>query len=137
MANSNTMEAAEHPVDPDDGWSIARSRGQARRPLERLLLGAAPRGRDVSLLHARLARLEAQTAELQNSLAAEPQSSGHLLFLPTSDGYAIVEAGEQPPPAEQLLILNEGCYRIHRIGRSPFPNDRRPCLYLERDAAHS
>ncbi len=56
-----------------------------------------------------------------------------MLFLPTPDGYAIVEADEPPPPAGQLLLLDHGCYHVQRVGRSPLPNDRRPCLYLERD----
>jgi hypothetical protein len=28
-------------------------------------------------------------------------------------------------------MLDEGCFRVQRVGRSPFPNDRRPCLFLE------
>jgi hypothetical protein len=129
MANSNTMEAAEH---PDDNWSIARHRRRPGRPLERVLLHTQPREPDVRQLTARLARLEAQTAELQRSLiTAAHEPVGHLLFLPTPTGYAIVEADEPPPPAEQLLILDHGCYRVQRVGRSPLPNDSRPCLYLE------
>jgi hypothetical protein len=126
------MEAAEH---PDDNWSIARQRRRPGRPLERVLLHTQPSEPDSHRLAARLARLEAQTAELQHRLiTVAEECGGHLLFLPTPDGYAIVEADEPPPPAGQLLILDHGCYRVQRIGRSPFPNDRRPCLYLERDA---
>jgi hypothetical protein len=126
------MEAAEH---PDDNWSIARERRRPRRPLERVLLHAQPREPDVRQLTARLARLEAQTAELQRGvITAEQKPVGHLLFLPTANGYAIVEADEPPPPAGQLLILEHGCYQVQRVGRSPLPNDRRPCLYLERDS---
>lgn len=125
------MEAAEH---PDDNWSIARQRRRPRRRLERVLLHAQPPPPDVRQLTARLARLEAQTAELHRALiTAENEPVGHLLFLPTPDGYAIVEADEPPPPPGQLLILEHGCYRVQRVGRSPLPNDRRPCLYLERD----
>lgn len=94
-----------------------------------------PREPDVRQLAARLARLEAQTAELQRGhVTAEHESVGHLLFLPTPDGYAIIEADEPPPPAGQVLILEHGCYQVQRVGRSPLPNDRRPCLYLERDS---
>ena len=126
------MEAAEH---PDDNWSIARQRRRPRRPLERVLLHTQAREPDVRQLIARLARLEKQTAELQQSrITAENEPVGHLLFLPTPNGYAIVEADEPPPPAEQLLILNHGCYRVQRVGRSPLPNDGRPCFYLERDS---
>jgi hypothetical protein len=58
-----------------------------------------------------------------------------VLFLPTPDGYAIVEADERPPPVGQLLMLDRGCFRVQRVGRSPFPRDRRPCLFLEAQVA--
>lgn len=126
------MEAAEH---PDDNWSIVRQRRRPARPLERVLLHAQPREPDVRQLTARLARLETQTAELQRRLiTAEQEPVGRLLSLPTPNGYAIVEADEPPPPAEQLTILDHGCYRVERVGRSPLPNDSRPCLYLERES---
>jgi hypothetical protein len=127
------MEAAEH---PDDNWSIARQRRRPGRPLERVLLHAQPREPDVRQLNARLARLEKQTAELQQSrITTEYEPAGHLLFLPTPDGYAIIEADEPPPPVGQMLILDHGCYQVQRVGRSPLPNDHRTCLYLERDDA--
>jgi hypothetical protein len=33
--------------------------------------------------------------------------------------------------ALELLLLDDGCFRVQRGGRSPFPLDQRPCLFLE------
>ena len=34
-----------------------------------------------------------------------------------------------PPAVGQLLLLDQGCFRVQRVGRSPFPHDRRPRLF--------
>lgn len=126
------MEAAAGFDDPNDGWLIAHLRALPRRRLEGLLLDRRLRHLDVSGLVDHLERLEHEIAALQEALAVtDARAPGHVLFLPTPDGYAIVEADEPPPPVDQLLILDEGCFRVQRIGRSPFPHDRRPCLFLE------
>jgi hypothetical protein len=119
-----------------DGWLMGRLRALPRRGrLDELLLDRRLRTLDLSQLVAHLGALEDEVAELRAQLAAGAAgptlASGHVLFLPTSDGYEIVEADEPPPPVGQLLLLDQGCYRVHRTGRSPFPSDRRPCLFLE------
>jgi len=122
------MEAAA------DGWFIAQLRGlPRRRRLEEHLLDRRLRGLDVKELADHLDRLEAEVAELTARLrSAEPeQRPGHVLFFPTPDGYVVVEADEAPPPVGQLLMLEDRWFRVHRVGRSPFPRDRRPCLFLE------
>ena len=126
------MEAAAGFHDPNDGWLIAHLRALPRRRLENLLLDRRLRHLDVGGLVDHLERLEHEIAQLQATLtAAEQRPAGHVLFLPTPEGYAIIEADEPPPPVDQLLLLAEGCFRVQRIGRSPFPLDRRPCLFLE------
>jgi hypothetical protein len=129
------MEAAAEFHDPHDGWLIARLRGMPRRRLEDLLLDRRLRHLDVGGLVDHLERLEAEIATLQAKLATDARPPGHVLFLPTPTGYAIIEADEPPPPIGQLLLLDAGCFRVHRVGRSPFPLDRRPCLFLEADTA--
>jgi len=121
------MEAA-------DGWFIAHLRGlPRRRRLEELLLDRRLRGLDVRALADHLDRLDTEVAGLEERLkSGEPERPpGHVLFLPTPAGYAVVEADEPPPPVGQLLLLDDGCFRVQRVGRSPFPRDRRPCLFLE------
>jgi hypothetical protein len=121
------MEAA-------DSWFISHLRGLPRRHrLEEHLLDRRLRGLDVQGLVAHLDRLEDEVAELKARLgrAERERAPGHVLFHATPDGYVVVEAAEPPPPVGQLLLLEDGCFRVHRVGRSPFPRDRRPCLFLE------
>ena len=130
MSNPHRMEAAA------DSWLIGKLRAIPRRHrLEEILLERRLRDLDVPGLAAHIAELELQVAELSTRLAPEERPPGHVLFFPTPDGYAIVEADEPPPPVDRLLMLdgpNSGAvYRVQRVGRSPFPGDRRPCLYLE------
>jgi hypothetical protein len=127
------MEAAA------DGWFIAHLRGRPRRHrLEDVLLDRRLRGLDVHALADHLEKLEEEVADLRARLSRSVQERppGHVLFLPTPAGYVLVEANEPPPPVGQLLLLEDGCFRVHRIGRSPFPRDRRPCAFLEA-APHS
>jgi hypothetical protein len=122
------MEAAA------DGWFIAHLRARPRRHrLEELILDRRLRGLDVHVLADHLDKLETEVAELKERLsrAERERAPGHVLFLPTPAGYAVVEADEPPPPVGQLLLLDDGCFRVQRIGRSPFPQDRRPCAFLE------
>jgi hypothetical protein len=115
-------------MDAADSWFIGRLRGLPRRQrVEELLL-------DTSAIADHLDELESKVAELQAKLdAVEEPAGGHVLFVPTADGYAIVEADEPPPPQHQLVLLAGGVYRVARVGRSPFPADKRPCLFLAAD----
>ena len=87
----------------DSSWPIERQPRTAREPL-RLLLGPT------------------------EEPAREP--TGYVLFVATPTGFSIVECNDEPPP-DQLLLLDDGAYRIVAVRRSPFPRDRRPCLVLE------
>lgn len=115
-----------------DSWLIGRLRARPRRRrLEDLLFERRLRDADVHELLEHVARLEAELTELQARTAADEPPPGHVLFVPSPAGYEIVEADEPPPPAGQLLMLGGGPFRVVRTGRSPFPRDRRPCLFLE------
>ena len=127
------MEAA-------DGWLIAHLRGRPRRHrLEELVLDRRLRGLDVHALADHVDQLEAEVAHLTERLSesVRERPPGHVLFLPTPAGYAVIEACEPPPPAGQLLMLGDGWFRVQRVGRSPFPRDRRPCLFLEGVDSHA
>jgi len=104
-----------------------------KQRLEELLLDRRLRGLDVHALADHLDKLETEVAELKEGLsrAVRERAPGHVLFLPTPAGYVVVEADEPPPPVGQVLFLEDRCFRVQRIGRSPFPNDRRPCAFLE------
>jgi hypothetical protein len=122
------MEAA-------DGWFIAHLRGRPRsHRLDELLLDRRLRGLDLHALGDHLERLEGEVAHLKDRLlhTERERPLGHVLFFPTPDGYEVVEAGDAPPPIGQMLLLDAGCFRVQRTGRSPFPQDKRPCVFLER-----
>jgi hypothetical protein len=131
------MEAAAEFHDPHDGWLIARLRALPRRRLEDLLLDRRLRHLDVGGIADHLERLETEVATLRAQMSApDARPPGHVLFLPTPTGYAIIESDEAPPPTGQLLLLDDGCFRVQRMGRSPFPLDRRPCLFLEAEPTY-
>jgi hypothetical protein len=121
-------------VEAADNWFISQQRSRPRRRrLEEMLLDRRLRGLDVKGLADHLDTLEGEVAALKARLirAESERPPGHVLFVPTPEGYEVVEADEPPPPVGQLLLLADGCFRVQRLGRSPFPRDRRPCLFLE------
>jgi len=81
---------------------------------------------DPRLLLERIEELEERVA------AATAPPLGHVLFVPLADGYEILESTDEPPPPGQLLLLFDGYYRVSGTRRSPFPDDPRPCLAVER-----
>jgi hypothetical protein len=116
-----------------DGWLIGELRREAR-PLrvDGLLL-------EESGLHCRLDGVERELAELRHRLARTERrldgASGHTApahtrFVPGDEGYEIVEADGPPPRAGDEVEVGERRLRVLRVGRSPFPFDRRPCAYL-------
>ena len=77
----------------------------------------------IAALNARLDGVEARVPEAEEP-PAPPEPEGHVVLLATSDGYRLVER-PGPPPAPGELV--EG-YRVLGRGRSPLPDDRRPCV---------
>lgn len=108
-----------------DGRRIGRLREQPRPSrLEELLL-------DELSPAARIEMLESLVAELQSQLPEPPPAvRGHVLFRPTANGYALHELDGPPPEPDQALLVEGRRYRVERVGRSPLPADRRPCLFL-------
>ena len=109
-----------------DGWLIAQLRDQpAPSRLGELLL-------DESTAAARIEELESLVAELRAQISPrlQPVPRGHVLFAPTAHGYAVVEVDGPPPSPDAPVLLDGRRYRVERAGRSPFPGDRRQCLYL-------
>jgi hypothetical protein len=80
--------------------------------------------------------LRRNASEHADAASRENTGSGaarHLLFVPTFHGYRLVEREGDAPVAADYVSLPEysGLFRIAKLAASPFPNDRRTCVYLE------
>jgi hypothetical protein len=101
-------------------------------PIDRYLLASQE-------LAMTLAATEAQLEEARAELAARqvrtrPVTTAHLLFVEFDQGYAVF-AREGSPPRKATTLdvpeLGNASFVVKKVGRSPFPLDRRRCAYLE------
>ena len=58
--------------------------------------------------------------------------TGYVIFLPGEDGYRVRDAAGPCPAVGEELDEDGRSYLVLKVGSSPFPNDLRPCAYLER-----
>jgi hypothetical protein len=119
------VEAHDDPTNLDS-WLIGQLRAEPPTSrLGELLL-------DENTAAARIEELEALVAELRAQIPPQLRAvpAGHVLFAPTPHGYAVVEVDGPPPSPDDSVLLDGRRYRVERTGRSPFPGDRRQCLYL-------
>ena len=80
-------------------------------------------------------RLKAEFTSLHVVEAPAPApATAHLLFVPTPARYLLVERlGPPPDPGAELeLPAEKGSFVVTKVGRSPFPGERRPCAFLVR-----
>ena len=80
-------------------------------------------------------RLKADFTSLHVVDAPAPEpATAHLLFVPTPARYLLVERlGPPPDPGAELeLPAEKGLFVVTKVGRSPFPGERRPCAFLVR-----
>ncbi len=104
---------------------------EARSELGRLRARLAERDREVAALSA----AAAAGGETEAPVAKAP--AAHLLFVPDSSRYIVLEREGGPPTVGALVELEHaeeedgGTFVVAKVSRSPFPGDRRPCAYLE------
>jgi hypothetical protein len=58
----------------------------------------------------------------------------HLVFTQLAERYELVERDGAPPGQNMMLELPEVCAAslvVVRVGRSPLPNDPRPCVFAQ------
>jgi len=67
--------------------------------------------------------------------AAETPAIEHVVFLSGEDGYEVRDAVGPCPAVGEELHRDGRAYHVLKVGSSPFPNDLRPCAYLERCGA--
>jgi hypothetical protein len=64
--------------------------------------------------------------------APEVSATGYVSFFPGEDGYRLRDAAGPCPAVGEELDQDGRSYLVLKVGSSPFPNDARPCAYLER-----
>ncbi len=128
----------------------ARGDGPARRDrLERRLFRDSEQEAELEQAHAAIRHLEeaaaakaAQVRRLERAVervecqeAPEPEreqvSSTHLVFVGNPSGYSLREAGGDAPPVGGRISVDGVEHVVAKLGRSPLPDDRRRCAYLD------
>ena len=59
----------------------------------------------------------------------------HVLFVSQASGYELLPREGEVPELGSEVVLSDGAeevYRVCKVGPSPLPGDRRPCVFLER-----
>jgi hypothetical protein len=88
-------------------------------------------------LQAEIERLHGEFSKL-TLVADEPEQpepelpSSHLLFVPTAKRYLLIERDGPPPePGDELELPDvAGPLMVTKVGRSPYPENGRPCAFL-------
>ena len=81
-------------------------------------------------LAADLQRL-AQEQEEREAVAAEPSAAhAHVVFAP-GDRYRLLERDGPAPVVGADIEVDGAACRVLRLGASPLPGDRRPCVFVE------
>jgi hypothetical protein len=91
---------------------------------------------ELDRLQAENRRLLAEIDRLQSEfmrlkvVAAPEQPSSHVVFVPTSERYLLLDREGPPPEPGDALDLPEGSFVVGKVGRAPFPGERRACAFL-------
>lgn len=78
-----------------------------------------------------LAPVPEPRAELVLEQHKPEPADGWLAFIPSPEGYRLLERDGSPPVQGETVEL-DGRYCVLRLGPSPLPRDRRRCAYVER-----
>ncbi len=84
----------------------------------------------------RVAELEQRMSERATPQRRDgPDAESHLLFVPGTTRYSMIERAGDPPPlgSEVAVFLGDGERRflVSKLAGSPLPLDGRPCAYLQ------
>jgi len=88
---------------------------------------------EIERLQAEFTKLRLVEAQAEPEPEPEPElPSSHLLFIPTAKRYLLVEReGPPPAPGDELELPDvEGLLLVTKVGRSPYPENGRPCAFL-------
>ena len=84
----------------------------------------------ISSLEQRMQRLEAATIK-------RPRETSYVIFLAAAGGYRLVSAFGRLPATGDRLDAEADRAEVLRVGASPFPGDRRPCVFAVASALPS
>ena len=90
-----------------------------------------------------LVRLESENRRLQDEIErlrgeftklklveTPAPATAHLLFVPSSARYALVERDGPPPSEGSEVELDERLFVVSKVGPAPFPDEPRACAFL-------
>jgi uncharacterized coiled-coil protein SlyX len=132
-----------HLAQLEEQWAKLAAAEEQLAETERELTAlrqAARRRRDqAARLIERIRKRDRRIAELSGSEMPPPQpdtgsSRGHLVYAQLADRYVLVERDGEPPEPDAIVELPEiGEERlvVCRVGKSPLPNDARPCAFAQ------
>jgi hypothetical protein len=104
---------------------------------EQLTTGAGEDGaRGIDLLRTRVAEAEAELEQPAATEAPEVEEPieldpGHVLFVWSPSGYALLTRAGEPPPVGSEVGVSGGRLEVVKIGPSPLPGDPRRCAFLD------
>jgi hypothetical protein len=80
---------------------------------------------------------EERAREAEAAAPPEPEERAHILLVPATSGYTLLErSGAAPAPRAVVEIgrgaWGEGTFVVSRLGPSPLPDGPRRCAFLER-----
>jgi hypothetical protein len=110
----------------------------AERELSALREAAGRRRDQAARLVERIRKRDGRILELSASeTLSQPDaggSRGHLVYAQLADRYVLVERDGDPPELDAILELPEAGDEkllVCRVGKSPLPNDARPCAFAQ------
>jgi len=132
-----------HLAQLEEQWAKLASAEEQLADAEReltVLREAARRRRDqAARLVERIRKRDRRIAELSASETTPSRpdadgSRGHLVYAQLADRYVLVERDGNPPEPDAIVELPEvGDEKllVCRVGKSPLPNDARPCAFAQ------
>ncbi len=118
----------------EHGWL---TQGQIAELLDDQRAAVAGQGetRGIHLLRTRVAEAEAELEQPAADEAPGPErvepDPGHVLFVWSPAGYALLARAGEPPPVGSEVGVSGGRLVVVKIGPSPLPGDRRRCAFLD------
>jgi hypothetical protein len=103
---------------------------EAERELTTLRRTVAHRSKQAWRFVARIRRVDNDAPAMRGDAGRSP---GHLVYAQLGGRYELVERDGAPPEPNTILELNEAgeTVLVGWIGRSPLPNDARPCAFAQ------